>query len=460
MKKSDKPTANSAKDRKAQKAAEKSKKRKKRKIIIFSVLGVILALIIGGAVAFCIWGNDLLARLTGGKSDILDLFSETYDELQTDENGRINILAFGTSGFDMSGTDYDGSVHDGDELTDSIMVASINPDDGDLVLISIPRDFKVTPDCTAIGKINEVYWCNDMDGNNENAGAAALMTEVGEILGLDIPYYAHVNWGSLSSIIDAIGGINITLDEDIADYGYTDAVYQAGVTYTIDGAEAVGLARARHGTANGDFSRGASQQAILIGIKDKILGSNLSLGEIMGLANQLLLSDNLRTNFSIGEIKSLAHLGQTTDFTNIKGVNFYEPDRLMQPLDLPSGSYVVPTAGIGNFSEIQAYIAKVTSNDPRLQETETSILILNATGRPGVAGAEQTVLNADGYADTTVDDAPEDTYAPGYTLYALTSASPATTQFLESKYSTTAKKASALPEDLPSDYDFILIINN
>ena len=61
------------------------------------------------------------------------------------------------------------------------------------------------------------------------------------------------------------------LNEGIYDYYWTGAVYEPGIAYTLNGEQALGLARARHGTASGDFTRGASQQKILIGIKDKVL---------------------------------------------------------------------------------------------------------------------------------------------------------------------------------------------
>ncbi|RKH89146.1 hypothetical protein D7Y04_43535, partial [Corallococcus sp. AB038B] len=118
-------------------------------------------------------------------------------------------------------------------MTDSIMMISLNQNTGDIVMLSLPRDLKASPTCTATGKINEVYWCNNMYGGNEAAGAQALMNEVGSILGVDFQYYAHLNWGSLVQIVNTLGGITVTLDEDISDYYYTGAVFEAGVPYTI-----------------------------------------------------------------------------------------------------------------------------------------------------------------------------------------------------------------------------------
>ena len=448
--------AKNADDKKLKKAKKQKKPMSKKRKIITWISLIIVLLLIGAVVWFILWGNDIIAKITGGQGNIFDLFTETYEPLKTDENGRTNILAFGTSGFNMDGEEY-GGVHDGAQLTDSIMVISLNQDTGDVAMLSLPRDLKASPTCTATSKINEVYWCNNMYGDNEQAGAEALMVEVGSILGIDFQYYAHLNWGSLESIVDTIGGITITLDEDVNDYYYTGAVYEAGVEYTINGIQAVALSRARHGTTSGDFSRGASQQKILIGIKNKILTQNLSIPDMLSLASTL--GDNLRTNFSIDEMKTLAHFSSSFDFDNMRQVSLIEPERLMTAGTINGISYVLPSAGVGNYSDIQAYVVKMFSSDPRVYE-DASILVLNGTNEPGVASNEQAALKKDNYQNIYTDDAPAGEYNEQYTLYSLTDSAPGTKKLLEEKYHTTAKTLEELPEGIARDYSFVLIIGN
>ena len=428
---------------------------KKRKVITGIILGIVV-LLLAGVIWFIIWGNDLLARIGNGEGNIFSLFSEYYEPLKTDANGRTNILAFGTSGYNMDGDEGNG-VHDGAQLTDSIMVISLNQDTGDAAMLSLPRDLKVSRTCTATGKINEIYWCNNMDGEHEAEGAEALMAEVSDILGVDFQYYAHLNWGSLVSIVDILGGITVTLDENISDYNYTKAVFEAGVPYTIDGAQALGLARARHGTTSGDFSRGASQQKILIGIKEKILEKNLSLPDLLNLANTL--GDNLRTNFSVDEMKTAAHLLTDLDFNSIRQVSLIEPEKLMTTGSIGGISYVLPSAGNGNYSAIKAYVAKMFSNNPQEYEN-SSILVLNGTGTPGVASAEQTTLEGEGYINIYVDDAPAGEYTEHYTLYVLHDDKPGTKKLLEEKYGQEAKPATDLTAGIVTDCDFVINIGN
>ncbi len=452
LKATEKPSNKKPKEKK-----EKKKISKKRKIIISIILAIVL-LLIGGITWLVLWGNDIIAKITGGQGNVLDLFtlaSETYEPLKTDENGRTNILAFGTSGYNMEGEEGNG-VHDGAQLTDSIMVISLDQDTGDVAMLSLPRDLKVSSTCTATGKINELYWCNNMDNTNEQAGAEALMDEVSTILGLDFQYYAHLNWGSLIQIVDTLGGINVTLDEGIYDYYWTGAVFEPGVEYTLNGDQALGLARARHGTTSGDFSRGASQQKILIGIKDKVFEKNLSLSEIMNLASTL--GDNLRTDFSIEEMKTLAHLTSNFDFDALRQVSLIEPNQLMTTGDINGISYVLPAGGASYYTRIQEYVAKMFSSDPRTYEDST-ILVLNGGDMVGVASAEKTDLEKAGYINIDIDDAPEGKYSDEYTLYALTDVAPGTKKLLEKKYNQTAKTLEELPEGIAQNYDFIIIIN-
>ncbi|MBR3138617.1 LCP family protein [Candidatus Saccharibacteria bacterium] len=457
---SEEPSNKKLKKTKSSKKEKKAKKpmSKKRKVIT-TIIIVLVLLLVGAGVCFILWGNDIIAKITGGQGNVFDLltFTEpTYERLKTDENGRTNILAFGTSGYNMDGDEGNGT-HDGAQLTDSIMAISLNQDTGDIAMISLPRDLKASPTCTATGKINEIYWCNGGKGGanteEEAEAAQALMNEVGTILNIDFQYFAHLNWGSLIQIVDTLGGINVTLDEGIYDYNWTGAVYEPGIQYTINGEQALGLARARHGTTGGDFSRGASQQKILIGIKDKVFEKDLSLTDILGLASAL--GDNLRTNFSLEELKSLAHLTSEFDLNSMRNVSLY-PD-YMTTGSINGISYVLPRGGAGNYASIQDYVAKMTNNDPRVYE-EATILVLNATETPYLASNEQTTLEEEGYSNITADNAPTGEYPDDYTLYVLDDSTPGTKKMLEEKYSTHAKSYDELSPEISHNYNFVLIL--
>ena len=111
-KKSDKKEKKSKKENKIKK--EKKKPSKARRIITAIALVIVLGLI-GLVLWVMLWGNDIIAKITGGQGNVFDLISlanDTYESLKTDANGRTNILAFGTSGYNMQGDEGNG-VHDG-----------------------------------------------------------------------------------------------------------------------------------------------------------------------------------------------------------------------------------------------------------------------------------------------------------------------------------------------------------
>ena len=260
---------------------------------------------IGGAVYF--YGDRLVSKLTGGKSGLVDLVktvvSEKVTPLKMDAKGRTNIAIFGTSGYDMTGSEGH-AVHDGAQLTDSLMIMSVDQNAKNAVTMSLPRDLKVGREACYTGKINEVFACASNNGKNEEAGATAVMKELSKISGMEMHYYVHVNWGSLVQIVNVLGGITVTVDDDINDYYYTGIKMKAGVPTVLDGEKALGLARARHGSVGGDFTRGENQQKVLVAIKNKIAEKGMDIPAMINLVN--VLGDNLRTNVNIEEIKTAA----------------------------------------------------------------------------------------------------------------------------------------------------------
>ena len=137
--------------KKAEKKARKAEKKKKHKVlrVIRNIFLVLLFLIIVAGVWIFVLGNDFISRITGGSLWGF-ITSDDSIPLQTDENGRTNILIFGTEGYSMDDPNYDGGW-----LTDSILVASVDQENGNVKLVSLPRDLK-SQSCTATSKINEI----------------------------------------------------------------------------------------------------------------------------------------------------------------------------------------------------------------------------------------------------------------------------------------------------------------
>lgn len=118
-------------------------------------------------------------------------------------NGRVNVLLLGIA----------GGAHDGANLTDTIMVASYNLKTNQVHLISIPRDMWLP---ALQSKVNAVYQM----GLNQNNNLDLPKTVMGNILGLPIHYALKVDFRGFIQAIDALEGLDITVDKTFDDYNY------------------------------------------------------------------------------------------------------------------------------------------------------------------------------------------------------------------------------------------------
>lgn len=432
------------------------KTKKKKFIFRHKILSFIIAPIFIFAIATYFWGNSILLKITNGQSGIFDFLRTAASGnavLKTGSDGRTNILIFGTSGYDMAGKEG-GGVHDGAQLTDSIMVLSVDQNTKDVAMISLPRDLK-TRTCTATEKINELYFCANPKGDNENAGANSLKNRIESILGLEIQYYIHINWMSLIQIVDAIGGIDVTVDNDINDE-MTGTFLKAGVPTTLNGERALGLARARHGTVNGDFTRGESQQKIIIAIKNKLSTMNLGVPEIINLAN--ILGENLRSDFNSDTIYAGAKAISSINFDSIRQIPLIgDQTNYLSTGTIQGISYVYPSAGVNNYSEIQIYLKNALMKNPVLIEN-ANIAILNGSGKEGAAATEKAELEKANFKIQTIGNAPSGQYFEKIYLYEINH-KPATREKLETYYNIKALDSKTLPAGIDlNNIDFVVIL--
>lgn len=181
----------------------------------------------------------------------------------------------------------------------------------------------------------------------------------------------------------------------------------------------------------------------------------------MNLLNDL--GDNLRMDFNSDEIKTIVNLGKNMSLEDLRQVpltNVGSNKVNYVTTGMINGvSYVIPSAGQRNYTEIQKYVAKEFSSDPAVRE-DADILVLNGSGKSGEAATEQKTLIGLGFNVTKIGDAPEGVYSAKYYLYDLSNGSyPGTLSSLESRYGVSAIAAENLPEGIAANgYDFVVII--
>jgi len=268
-------------------------------------------------------------------------------DLPQDSSGYINLLLIGQGNKD----------HDGKDLTDTIMVASIDPDASkSVVLLSLPRDvyFLKTAKMDK-GKLNSFYrdyksflrYRQGMEA--EEAAVEALReigTEVGRNLDMEIHHTIKVNFTAFTETVDALGGIDVDVPEEIVDteypdenFGYETFTVAEGLQH-LDGEIALKYARSRHSTS--DFSRSARQQQLLraIGHKAKEEGYLRDPDFITQMIHTL--SQNVETTMSLREMIGLADIMCKIDRERVIAMQLNDRNALYDGFIEPGGFLYAP----------------------------------------------------------------------------------------------------------------------
>lgn len=303
------------------------------------------------------------------------------------ERERINILLLGIA----------GKGKPGQNLTDTIMIASINPKTNQVAIFSIPRDFFVKiPDIGFQGKINSLYQ-SGISSYEDNAKAVNLVSEsIKNITSLDMDYYIILNFDGFQKIIDSVGGINIMNERDIYDASYPGPNYSyekfelAKGFHHLDGATALKYVRERHNDPEGDFGRAKRQQQVMQAAKNKIFSTGTMLNVVA--LNSLFdaLGEAVETNINPGEFESFLELSKKLDTQNINNsvLDAWNKDSLLKVSHIFYGGTrafaLVPR--VGNYSEIQELaqnifdLNKIKRRREAITEEAATIAIVNQSG--------------------------------------------------------------------------------
>ncbi len=175
---------------------------------------------------------------------------------QTD--GRTNVLVLGVG----------DPGHPGEQLSDTMMVISLDRATKQVAMISMPRDMRVAIPGHGSGKINSA---------NVYGGPALAEQTVANTLGIPIHYYIETDFSGLKTVVDAVGGLDIDVKEQLKDASYpceSDSGYcglniQPGQQH-MDGKTVLAYSRCRKGTCGNDFGRAARQQEVIQALEKRL----------------------------------------------------------------------------------------------------------------------------------------------------------------------------------------------
>lgn len=337
----------------------------------------------------------------------ISYLAESADrKLKGEEDKRINILLLGMG----------GRTHEGGYLTDTIMLASVDPKTKKVSLISIPRDLSVAIEDMGYQKINSVNAYAEM--NEEGSGGLATSQAVGDILGIPVDYYVRVDFQGFIDIVDLLDGIEVDVENVLDDISYPimgreeaedyesrfEHLYIKKGIQTMDGSLALKYARSRHGKGveGSDFARSRRQQLVISAVKDKALSSKVFLkpSKITELLGEL--KEHVSTNLRVWEIVKLWQIAKDISRDDISmRVLDDGPNGFLVAGRNEVGAYVLQPRS-GDFEEIKYMVSNIFTDIPedkkvKVVEEETTVEIYNGTWINGLASKSSVDIEKYGF---------------------------------------------------------------
>ncbi|HEX7195451.1 MAG TPA: LCP family protein [Candidatus Limnocylindria bacterium] len=279
-------------------------------------------------------GGGLGGRQEGG----LDVAAPSIQpEVELGE--RVTVL--------LAGVDFaPGRAH---HLTDTMLVATLDPETGEGAMISVPRDLYGVPLSDGRvynAKLNSLMATASADpAGYPEGGPATLKGAIGELLGTDIHYFAAIDIEGMRQVIDTIGGVEVTVERTINDPQYSDTLtgqrgfyLEAGERH-LDGYTALGYARSRMSAGESDFTRAERQQVLLTAIAEKLTAGNL-LVTLPGLLDAV--RDNVATDIPGDRLPDLAEAIQDADLGDLEQVVLTPPEYVIPESNSVAGYILHP----------------------------------------------------------------------------------------------------------------------
>lgn len=384
--------------------------------------------------------------------------------LKGEGDGRVNILLLGRG----------GGNHDAPDLTDTMIIASIDPIGHTATLLSVPRDLWVDVPSYGTMKINAAYETGkfkklgrvDPSSNNPQAIQAGLNLvdqTIESVFSLPIHYNMMLDFQAFSQAVDTVGGIGINVPTDLVDptmaweNGYNPVLAKAG-QQTFDGKHALIYVRSRETTS--DFARAERQRAVMLALKEKVvtLGTLSNPLKIAGLINAF--GDNVSTDLSLNDASRVYSIMRSIDNAKIASLGLADPPNSFVTTGNMNGqSIVLPRAGLFNYEAIQKFVRSQLKDGYIISEN-ARIMVINGTTLPGLATAHADELKTYGYNIIGTANAPTSAYEQTVLVDLSHGKNKYTKHYLEQRFNT--KAVSQLPDSqIPvTDADFAIILGS
>ncbi|WP_347404120.1 LCP family protein [Nodosilinea sp. P-1105] len=284
---------------------------------------------------------------------------------------------------------YHALVNSFDGLSDSMLLLRFNPQTGQLVVLSLPRDTR-TYVRGRLTKLNEA---------NRDGGPALAAESVSDLLGgVAIDRYVRINVQGVEKLIDALGGVTVNVPQDMRYQDDSQHLYinlKAG-EQTLDGNKALQFLRFRY-DAYGDIGRIQRQQMFLRALSEQVLNpaTIARLPKILSV-----IQSNVDTNLSVEELLALAGYGAQTDRANVQLLML--PGNFSRPQDFAL-SYWLPDYGDIDTMVNQYFGLGTQQANTRSNPSHIRIAIQDSTNDTLAIQSLTQALRESGYTNIYVD---------------------------------------------------------
>lgn len=383
--------------------------------------------------------------------------------LKGEGSGRVNVLLLGRG----------GGTHDAPDLTDTMMIASIDPINHTTVLISIPRDLWVNVPDAGVMKINAAWETGEFKflgkqtpGSTNYKAIQAGFNEVDQVVsstfGIDIDYNTIVDFKAFQQAVDTVGGVTVDVPSDLVDptmaweNANNPTLAKAGIQ-TFNGSQALIYARSRETTS--DFARAQRQRSLLLALKDKVdtAGTLSNPLKLSGLISAF--GNNISSDLSVNDAFRLYGILKKVGDNSITSVGLADgTNQYVTTGNINGQSVVLPKAGLFNYTDIQAYL-RSQIKDPYIVKENAKILVLNGTTTPGLASTKGNELKSFGYNVFATGNTPNTGWTQT-TLVDLTHKDKYTKHYLEEHFNQTAANSLNDATIDTKGADFVIIVGS
>lgn len=303
---------------------------------------------------------------------------------------RINIL--------LLGLDFrDWETGNGPPRTDTMMLVTIDPIAETAGMLSIPRDLWVEIPGFEHNRINTAYFLGEAN-RLPGGGPALAMATVENLIGVEVNYYALLEFQTFERMIDELGGVDVLVPEEmkIAPIG-EQSFWLEAKAYHLDGAETLAYARARK-TEGGDFDRAARQQQVIMAVRDTIFELD-SIPSLLAKAPILYseLASGIHTNLSFNEMVSLGLLAMKVSPSDVERGVIAPPDMVLLETHFDGAQVLKPIP-----DKIRAMRDEIFTGTGAIAPT---VQDPQATDAAQVEGARLAILNGAGIEGLATDTA-------------------------------------------------------